>query len=63
MPQEDWFAGHLAMLEGMGIKDKGPVPDSITAAAIVKRVNRQSQAIAAQDAESLKRSGKRSKRA
>jgi hypothetical protein len=37
MPQDDWFAGHTAWLEAFGIKDKGPVPDSITAEAIARR--------------------------
>lgn len=59
MPQEDYWAGHTAWLEAFEIKDKGPVPDSITAAAIVKRVNRQSQAIAAQAVGNGKPSGRK----
>ena len=56
MPQEDWFAGHLAMLEAYGIRDKGPVPDSLTAEAVAKRALKRYQAIAAQAAESGKNS-------
>lgn len=36
MPQDDWFAGHLAMLEAMGIHEKGPVPDEKAAQEIAR---------------------------
>lgn len=59
MPQEDFWAGHTAWLEAFGIKDKGPVPDSLTAEAVAKRALRRYQAIAAQAAESGKPSGRK----
>lgn len=33
-PIEDYWAGYTAILEAFGVKDKGPVPDQITAAKV-----------------------------
>lgn len=58
MPQEDWFAGHLAMLEAMQIKDKGPVPDQKAAQDIARIAQERYRASVRQGAESGKRTGK-----
>ena len=62
MPQEDYWAGHTAMLEAFGIRDKQPVPDETTARAIVRIALKRYQAIAVQDAGNGKRGGKTFKR-
>ncbi len=59
MPQEDWFAGHLSMLEAMQIKDKGPVPDQTAAQEIARIALKRYRDIAAQAVENGKRGGKK----
>ena len=59
MPQEDYWAGHLAMLEAFGIKDKGPVPDSITAAKVAAIALRRYRDSVAQGAGNGKNTGRK----
>lgn len=58
MPQEDYWAGYTAMLEAFGVVDKGPVPDSITAAAVVKRALKRYQDSVRQGAGNGKNTGR-----
>lgn len=61
MPQEGFWEGYSALLEQLGIPDRGPVKNEQEAAQIVRDALKKQKVIAAQDAGNGKPSGRRRK--